>query len=78
MFYKNATTQLQIFHDPFTGMWPVGWEKLIKSIGFQLRCVHNITQFSDPYNFTDMAKVRPSNLFLRPLDLFCYLEKQTI
>jgi len=25
-----------------------------------------------------MAKVRPSNLFLRPLDLFCYLEKQTI
>ncbi len=25
-----------------------------------------------------MAKVRPSNLFLWPLDLFCYLAKQTI
>ncbi len=29
-------------------------------------------------SITDMAKVRPSNLFLRPLDLFHYLEKQTI
>jgi len=29
-------------------------------------------------SITDMAKVRPSNLFLRPLDLFRYLEKQTI
>jgi len=28
--------------------------------------------------YTNMAKVRPSNLFLRPLDLFCYFEKQTI
>ncbi len=27
---------------------------------------------------SDMAKVRPSNLFLRPLDLFRYLEKQTM
>ncbi len=25
-----------------------------------------------------MAKVQPSNLFLKPLDLFCYLENQTI
>jgi len=30
------------------------------------------------YYNSDMAKVRPSNLFLRPLDLFCYLEKQII
>jgi len=30
------------------------------------------------YYKTDMAKVRTSNLFLRPLDLFCYLEKQAI
>ncbi len=28
------------------------------------------------YTISDIAKVRPSNLFLRPLDLFCQEKKQ--